>query len=257
MNRSVPLFVITAALLAGHAHSQDLDSAARYRDCLAQIERNADVAYDAALDWQSRGGGAAAKHCAALALVELELYGEAAVRLGALADEPDAGGPEARAAILGQAGNAWLLAGGPQNAVTAFDAALGLAPGDPALLIDRARAQAAQENYAAAESDLSQAIAADPANAAAFVLRASARREQGLLEQALADIERALRLVPDAPNALAERAAIRLAQGDEAGARADWVRVAQIVGEVPDTHPHAPALHDAQRGLELLDVERE
>lgn len=248
---------LAALVPAGPAAAQSLDAAARYADCLDLVGRDADAAYDRAESWRLEGGGPAARHCAALALVELELYGEAAVRLGDLADAPGAGGASDRAVLLGQAGNAWLLAGSPANARTAFDAALELAPEDADLLIDRARAHAAAQAFEAAAADLDAALALRPQSTTALVLRAGARRAAGRLEPALADADRALALSPDLADALVERGAIRLALGDEPGARADWVRVAEIVGEVPPDHPDAPALRDARRALEDLDVEAE
>jgi len=255
------VLLIVAAMAAvwvfalSSAWGQDLDSAARYRDCLRLVARDPDQAFDEAQRWRSSGGGPAARHCEALALVELELYGEAAVRLGDLADAPGAGGPQDRAALLAQAGNAWLLAGAGENAVVALTAALELTPGDIDLLVDRARAYAAAGDYAAADRDLTQALALRPDAADILVLRAGARRAQGLLDPAMADISRALVLAPDAPSALVERGAIRNALGDTQGARADWVAVARIVGVVDADDPNAPALQDAQRALEALDVE--
>lgn len=237
-------------------HTQDLDSAARYRDCLRLVQVDPDQAFDKAMEWRTNGGGPAARHCEALALVELKLYGEAAVRLGDLADAPGAGEPENRAALLAQAGNAWLLAGSGENAVLALTAALELIPGDSGVLIDRARAHAASGNVQAAEADLTQALTVRPNDVDALVLRAGARRAQGRLDSASEDISRAIALSPEGPFALVERGAIRLAQGDDAGARVDWVSVARIVGEVDPDHPHAPALRDAQRSLEELDVEK-
>ncbi|MGD1935690.1 MAG: hypothetical protein ACFB0Z_14525 [Candidatus Phaeomarinobacter sp.] len=239
-----------------HGHTQDLDSAARYRDCLRLVTADPDQAFDQAMEWRSNGGGAAARHCEALALVELKLYGDAAVRLGDLADAPDAGESEDRAALLAQAGNAWLLAGSGENAAIALTAALELTPGDSGFLMDRARAHAAAQDYAAAEQDLSQALALKPDEVDALVLRAGARRAQDNVTGASEDISRAVALRPDGPFVLVERGAIRLAQGDDAGARADWVAVARIVGGVEPDHPDAPALLDAQRSLEALDVDK-
>ena len=234
----------------------NLDSAARYRDCLKLVARDPDQAFDESIAWRGNGGGAAARHCEALALVELGLFGDAAIRLGDLADAPDAGGPEDRADLLAQAGNAWLLAGSGENAVVALDAALTLTPGDPVLLADRARAHAAAGNYGAADADLSQVLALVPASADVLVLRAAARRHTGDHDAAAEDISRALSLAPEDPFALVERGALRLARGDDAGARADWVAVARLVGDVDPDNPYAAALKDARKGLEALDVEK-
>lgn len=257
---SVLIVTVVALLVLAYptqSHAQqDLDGAARYRDCLRLVERDPDQAFDEALEWRSSGGGPAARHCEALALVELKLYGEAAVRLGDLADAPGAGGPEDRADLLAQAGNAWLLAGSGENAAIALTAALKLTPGEPVLLADRARAYAAAEDFDAAEADLSQALTLVPDGFDYLVLRAGARRARGDLDGAVNDISQALSLKPNAPYALVERGSIRLAQGDEAGARKDWIAVVRVVGEVDPGHRDEPALVDAQRGLEALDVDK-
>jgi len=250
------LFVLQPANSHAQDASYNLDSAARYRDCLKLIDRDPDQAFDEAIAWRGNGGGAAARHCEALALVELGLYGDAAIRLGDIADAPDAGGPEDRSALLAQAGNAWLLAGSGENAVTALTAALDLTPGKPVLLADRARAHAAANDYAAADLDLTQALTLKPNSPDMLVLRAAARRQTGNLDGAAEDISSALALAPDDPFVLVERGTLRLARGDDAGARADWVSVARIVGEVGPEHPYSTALKDAQRGLEDLDVEK-
>lgn len=240
--------------IAGAAAARDLDTAARYRACLALVETDPDAAYDRAETWRLEGGGAAARHCGALALVALDLHAEAAVRLGDLADAPGAGGPADRAALLGQAGNAWLLAGRADNARAAFDAALALTPDDADLLVDRARAHAALADPAAAARDLTRALAQRPDDPTTLMLRASALRAQNRLAEAHADIERALALNPSDPDALVERGAIRLALGDADGARADWVRAAARIGEVDAGDPRAPTLKAARRALEALDL---
>lgn len=250
------LFFISPAPALAQGTAPNLDSAARYAQCIQLVSRDPDQAFDRAQAWRTDGGGAAARHCEALALVELKLYGEAAVRLGDLADAPDAGGPGDRAALLAQAGNAWLLAGSGENAVVALSAALTLTPGDVDMLIDRARGHAAVQNYAAADADLTQALAQRPGATNVLVLRAAARRVDNNLDAASADISQALSLTPNDPFALVERGSIRLARGDTQGARADWVAVARIVGEVDPDDPHATALRDAQRNLEALDVEQ-
>ena len=60
-----------AAMAAGAspAHAQTpAGEAAQYRACLSQVSTNADAAYDQALEWRDRGGGAPALHCAALVM---------------------------------------------------------------------------------------------------------------------------------------------------------------------------------------------
>ena len=118
------LAAVLATVFARPALAQSTASeAAQYRACLAKTTSNADAAYDDALVWRDQGGGVPAQHCAALALVALGKHAEAASRLAALADMP--GGRAMAPALLGQAGNAWLLAS--QAALMAAVIAMGQA----------------------------------------------------------------------------------------------------------------------------------
>ena len=88
--------------------------------------------------WHERGGAHPADHCAAVALVGLKQYKEAATRLEALAQEMTTAPASLRAEVLDQAGQAWLLAGDPVRAYAASGQAVSLRPNDPDLL-DRSR----------------------------------------------------------------------------------------------------------------------
>ena len=68
---------------------------------LARTDPN--TAFEAALAWQELGGGEAARHCSAVALIGLGQYGQAATRLEDLAKAMKAADGPSRAAILGQA----------------------------------------------------------------------------------------------------------------------------------------------------------
>lgn len=219
----------------------------RYDRCLDLALKKPQAAFDAALAWRDEGGGAAAQHCIAVALVGLRHYGEAAYRLDALAHDRTAGDAHTRAAILDQAGNAWLLAGQPEDASASFSAALKLVPDDPDLLADRARAKAMKKNWAGAVADLTAALARDPNRPELLVLRASARRALGRLGEARADLEQALRLAPNDPEALVERGAMRFDAGDKAGARADWRKV--IIAA-----PNSPAGQAAREHIQELEM---
>lgn len=243
---------------ASPAHAQTpAGEAAQYRACLSQVSTNADAAYDQALEWRDRGGGAPALHCAALALVALGKHGEAAARLQALAETP--GGRGMAPQLLGQAGNAWLLAGQPGNAYNAFSAALNAfartpdkeaSPEQVDLLLDRAQAQAALNRWAAAETDLSRALSLDPENGPAYVFRASARRMQDKLEAALEDLQLALALSPQDAAALLERGAIYRLMKKPDQARKDWL-AAIAAG------PESETANTARRNLEMLDMKPE
>jgi tetratricopeptide (TPR) repeat protein len=230
----------SAAWAAGIAALDDksLPGRDRYDRCLELVQRNAESAYETANVWYAGGGGAAALHCQALALVSLRRYGEAAQKLDDAAHNATAGNASVRAALLDQAGNAWMLAGQSAKAVASLTAALVNSPNDADLLADRARAKALARDWPGAAADLSSVIAADPNRADALVLRASALHAEGHKADARADIERALSIYPGYPEALVERGSLKLENGDTAGARADWQ---QVLSEAPNSDAGAAA----------------
>jgi len=236
-------FVVAAALALTAADSFS------YNACLTKVDRHPDDALEMAMNALGEGDDASAEHCAAVALVGLKQYGEAARRLDALARKSSAGGVEVRAQLLSQAGNAWLLAGQPELATASFTAALALMPDEAEHLIDRARASAALKKWAAAEADLSAALVAEPGSVQALVLRSSARRAQKNLKGAMGDIIRAIELEPENVEALAERGLLRAAQGDKAGARKDFLAVLERA-------PESEAAASARIQIEKLELKK-
>src|SRR5215472_15563278 len=77
---SVPL---TARAAVGEART--LSDSAHYRSCLSATNLNPAAALSDAESWAKSGGGVPAQHCAALALVNLKRYAEAATRLDHIA----------------------------------------------------------------------------------------------------------------------------------------------------------------------------
>ena len=174
--------------------------------------------------WAEAGGGDASRHCAATALIQLgepERAAEPPEELGRTALAP----ADARAALLAQAGQLWLLAGRPDRAYAAATLGLAARPGDPDLLTDRAIAAASQGRFEEAIEDLSRVIDLRARRAEPLVLRASAWRQAGQPGLAADDLARALALDPASPEALLERGLLRRDQRDLAGARADWEAV--------------------------------
>jgi tetratricopeptide (TPR) repeat protein len=197
-------------------------------------------------NWQSGGGGEGAAHCFALARIALGEPETGAEMLESLAAQ-SAGTAVARAAVYGQAGQAWLMAGKIDRAFAAATLALSLSPDDPDLLIDRAVAAGNLNRYQDALDDLSRVLDIDPKRVDAMVLRGSAWRHMGRLELARDDIDRALKLDPDNAEALLERGILRQRRNDSNGARADWERAINLA---PDT-----ATSDlAQQNLALLEA---
>ena len=227
-----------------------------YNQCLKMVSRHPDDAFEMAMNALKDGDEPSAEHCAAIALINLKQYNEAARRLDALARRGSAGGAETRAQLMGQAGNAWILAGQPELATASFTAALGLMPGEAIYLIDRARASAMLKKWTAAETDLSAALVAEPGNVEALVLRASARRAQRNFQGAMGDVTQALVIDPNYPEALVERGLLRAALNDKPGARKDFLRVLEIAAD-PDrkvADAAADAARSARREIEKLEV---
>jgi tetratricopeptide (TPR) repeat protein len=193
-----------------------------YRRCLTDSSTNPGLALNDAEAWAKAGGGAPAQHCAALALVSLKRYAEAAARLDKIAAEKGVPDVSFRVSLYDQAGNAWLLAGDGARAVESFSAALTLSAGDPDLFADLARAQAMRKNWHEVDLDLNAALQLSPRRADLLVLRASARRALKHYEDARADLEAALRLKPGDGDALVERGLLRKDLGDLGGARKDF-----------------------------------
>lgn len=201
--------------------------AVTYERCMKLARKNPDEARSLAQSWHERGGAHPADHCAAVALIGLKQYKEAAIRLEALAQAITASAG-LRAEVLDQAGQAWGLAGDPVRAYAAAGAAVALEPNDLDLLIDRAQAAATVGYYDKAVADLDHVLKADPSRVDALIYRASANRALDRLDPALADAEKAIARAPNSAPALLERGNIRRLKGDKEGARRDWERVGQL-----------------------------
>jgi tetratricopeptide (TPR) repeat protein len=218
-------------------HTADAD-ATTYDRCMKLARENPATARDLAVDWQKRGGAHPADHCFAVALIGLKQYRDAATRLEALAQAMIRAPAELRAEVLGQAGQAWLLAGDAARAYAADGAALALQPDDADLLTDRAEAAGSAGWFDKAVADLDRVLKTNPSRLDALVYRASANRALERLDPALADIDAALKLAPDSAEALLERGNIRRLKGDIPGARQDWLRVVKLA---PGTAEEAAA----------------
>ena len=208
------LIALGSPALAAESASQ------RYQNCLHTANLDPGRALAMATEWIKNKGGAPAEHCAAVSLVELKRYPEAATRLDALGRAPAMG--NLRAEIFDQAGNAWMMAGDADKAVASFSNALTLSANDADLYADLARAQAMKKSWGEAEADLNEALRWQPRRPDLLVLRASARDAEGKLKEARRDVDQALTLKPSAPDALLERGEIFKHVGDVAAAKRDF-----------------------------------
>jgi tetratricopeptide (TPR) repeat protein len=252
------LLFVTAASAADPAPLQTAPAtprnaqaeAATYERCMKLAKQDPSAAQKLALAWHEWGGAHPADHCAAVALIGLKQYKEAAARLETLAQAMNRAPAALRAEVLDQAGQAWLLAGDPVRAYAASGAALTLQPNDLDLLVDRAEAAASAGYLDKAVDDLDHVLKADPRRVDALIYRASANRALDRLDPALADVEKALAQVPDSVPALLERGNIRRLKGDLAGARQDWERVGQLA-------PASQADMAARANIEHLEFKEE
>jgi regulator of sirC expression with transglutaminase-like and TPR domain len=241
------LFLIFAVATFDRATAEGADDPPerRYRACMAKARMVPQAAFDDALAWTGLGGGQAARHCLAAALIGLGQYSEGARRLEGLAQ--DSREDAMRAELLAQAAQGWLLAGDGVRADDVLTAAIRIAPDNAELLIDRAGARAQLKRYGEAAEDLTAALAREPRRADALALRASARRFLDDADGALKDAEAALALDSANVEALLERGILRRLAGDETGARADWLKLLAVA-------PAGAAADAARKNLELMDV---
>ena len=182
----------------GMAGATEMDDLRQYKACMEMVQKDPEQAFETALSWQSLGGGDAANHCAAAALVGLKQYGEAARRLEALAQGARSDAPM-KAALLDQAAQAWLLGDAPDRAKAALTAALKLAPDDVDLLIDRGEALAAL-------ADADKALFLNPGHPEGLLERGIIHRLRGDEKDARRDWLAVLAVAPDSAAAESARA---------------------------------------------------
>ena len=230
---------------------QDFLSDREYNHCMQLTRIDPDQAFEKALGWQDLGGGLAAKHCAAVALMALEQYGQAAERLKSLAgDMPDDAPPGVVADLLGQAGIAWHQAENLDEAYATLTAALKLSPNHPVLLTDRAAVLVDGGRMWEAIDDLNLALETNPYDVAAMVFRGSAYRQLKSYDLALQDLNRVLELDKDNPEGLFERGVVYRLTDRKDEARTDWLKLI-------DLHDGRPIADLARRNLEKLDLKAE
>jgi tetratricopeptide (TPR) repeat protein len=235
MNHALLLgLVLAAPFAAAETPMAPLDASTHYTHCLDAARATPPEGLKDAEDWRNADGGFPADHCRAVALFALKRYADAAIVFEALAGAMMNRAPALRAGAMEQAAQAWLLASEPVKARAALDAALRFTPRDPDIFIDRARADAEADDFAAAVADLDSALALAPQRADALVYRASAYRQLDRLDRARADIDAALKAAPDDVAGLLERGNIGRLMGDRAGAAADWRRIEKLAPGSPE-----------------------
>jgi clan AA aspartic protease (TIGR02281 family) len=125
-------------------------------------------------------------------------------------------------------GEAHLARGEPDAAVADLDAAIEMAPDQPAYYLARSRAHAADKQPDAALADLDKSLSLDPKNADALLLRAELRLAHKDRTGALADVTAATALVPAGSAQARTLARLDVRLGQPASALPlldDWIRL--------------------------------
>ncbi len=200
---SIAALILPIALLQGGASAA---GAERFQQCVAIIEEDPARAYEEGMAWASEAQALGGYRCAAMALVAQSRHEEGARRLESLAASVNLDRTALRAELYSQAGNAWLLAREPAQAVSALTRAIVTVESDPSqlpdLLIDRARAYAMERDWRHSEEDLSRSLDLRAEDPLALRLRAAARMHQNSFDLAEADAQAAVTLAPTDVEAL-------------------------------------------------------
>lgn len=223
-----------------------------YDDCIAMIEADPATAEQAAGDWaRFGGGGAAARHCYALALTAIGAPMRAADELlGIAAEEPDLSDP-ARADILVQAGDLLIENGDTVTAMIVAENAIRLTPKGAGALGLRASVRLQGRSFNAALADLNKALSAAPERPRLLMLRAATYRQLGELIAARDDARFASELAPDDPRAWLERGRIEARMDDREFARRSLLRAIDLDREGKIGKTAQNVLQRMEAGLSL------
>ena len=237
----------TASAQTASAQTGGDPQSAMYDGCLNQARSEPEAAYEAALAWHKAGGGLPARHCAAVALLGLDAYEEAATRLEKLAGEVPDSRIDLRLGLIAQAAQGWMMSGRAERAAQLLSLVINVRPNDPQLRADRAVAWMSLGDHWAAIDDLDIALESTPKDVELLLYRAAAYRYLAVPDLARDDVTRALAVDPNAPGAWLERGILDQMAGDKAAARRDWIKVLELA-------PDGAAADAARARLEALDV---
>ena len=224
----------------GHAQIRDYETCL---DLAAEAPAKAEVA---AVEWAAAGGGPAAAHCHAMALIGLGAEERAATELVRLAAEAVDLPGQARSEIYLQAGGLLLALGDLDAGMAAANRALDLAANPAPALELRAQFHAERQNWQAALSDLDRALSEGGAEPGRLVLRASAKRALGRMLAARDDLIWALELAPELPEAWLELGTVEAAINDPDAARAAWLETIRLAPDDPLAKAARARLHSLE-----------
>ncbi|MEM7060153.1 MAG: hypothetical protein AAF557_21435 [Pseudomonadota bacterium] len=244
--RALSLATLIGIAFAGPANAVD-----DYDLCIAMIVEDPARAEREAGEWaRYGGGGAAARHCYALALIEIGASVRAADELIATASEEADLPNQARADLLVQAGELLVTTDYTATAAVVAGQALQLVPGDPGALGLRAAVRLANAKYRGALQDLNEALAKHKEDPRLLLRRASAQRLTGNAIAARDDASFATELAPELPDAWLERGRIEAKLGDKSGARASFLKAIELERDGKIARAAQLALQRMEAGVE-------
>lgn len=236
----IPFLFLAAALV-------DLpDTASRVAACQKLIDTDPKAAVDQAAAWADRDRNVPSRQCLGLAFVAVERWLPAEAALAQAAAQADADHDGRSFSIWSQAANAALAGDQPAKARDDLAHVLG-APGVPPTLageawVDRARADVALDDLAAARTDMDKGLALVAQDPFAWYLSASLARRQKDIARAQKDIAVALKAAADDPSVQLEAGNIYAAAGLSDAAHAAWTRAAQLAPDAPEGQAAKAAL---------------
>ncbi|WP_310496045.1 hypothetical protein [Sandarakinorhabdus sp.] len=249
MKLAVILAALACAAAAPAAAQLSSTHDARANTCMKLAQTRPDRAIAYALGWRAEGGGAAARHCLAVAQFQGSDYNAAfaSFEAAAIAAEDTRDG---RAVTLWrEAGEAALIAERPEQAVRYLGRALARPGGieispraEAALRQSRASALVDLKRLDEAADDLAQVTALDPEQPQGWLLRATCARYRADWPVAESAIVEAARLVPDSASVQFEAGNIAAAQSKTDLAKAAWAAAASA-------DPESDAGKAAQKAL--------
>lgn len=242
--RAVVVATMLAALAVPALAVEDYDA------CLELIQQDPQRAEREAGDWARYGGGAAARHCYALALLAIGADGRAAEELiGAAVEEPGLTDP-ARADLLVQAGEILLEADDLLTATVVAEQAKRLAPRSAGVLGLGGAVKLANGDLAAGIRDLTAALDEGGADPRWLLRRAAAHRQRGQLVAARDDAAFAIELGPEDAAAWLEFGRILAGLKDKPTARQALLQAIELDREGRLGRAAQLALQRMQAGVE-------
>ena len=223
-------------------------SEARYRACLDAVATDPGRAEREADDWaRFGGGGGAARHCRAMAMLALGAERPAALELLSIAASEVALAEPLRADILVQAAEVFRDIGDPVAAISAADAALRLAPGSAAALGVRGEARVLNGDLIAGIADFDDAVEARPSDRDLLLKRAAASRSLGRFNAARRDARTVIDANPGSARAWLELGQVERRAGEKTAARTALLRAVAL-------DRNGPVGAAAQNALQRLEA---